>query len=232
MTRHLSALALLALALAAPAHGADRSFTITGFDRIRVEGPFRVKLTTGVAPFARASGRPAALDSVSLEVQGRTLNVRSNRSAWAGDQRAAKGPVEIEVGTHELSTAWITGSGALAVDKVRGQTFDLAINGSASADVAGLDVDTLKVGLSGTASVRLGGRSETVSVTVRGASSLDASALGAEHATLGAEGAALIRLRVSDTAKIDAQGPATVHLDGGASCIVRSSGSAEVTGCR
>ena len=42
-----------------PAHAAaaTRNFGIRSFEKIRVEGPYRVILKTGVAPFARAKGR-------------------------------------------------------------------------------------------------------------------------------------------------------------------------------
>lgn len=234
MRFHLPALAAVAFALGggAPADAATRNFSVTGFDRIRIDGPFAVKLTTNVAPFARASGSPAALDSVSIEVQGRTLVVRTNQSSWKSDSRHAHGPVEIAVGTHDLATAWINGSGALAVDKVRGASFDMSIHGSGTAQIGGISVDTLKLGLSGTASAVVGGKSGIVTAIVRGASALDGSALTVKNATLGAEGAALIRLRATDTAKITAQGPATVHMEGGAACIIKAGGSAEVTGCR
>ncbi|MBA2635597.1 MAG: DUF2807 domain-containing protein [Sphingomonas sp.] len=236
MRLHLPAFAAVALAVAlgagAPADAAVRNFTVTGFDRIRIDGPFAVKLTTTVAPFARASGSPAALDAVSIEVQGRTLVVRANSSAWKSDSRQAHGPVEITVCTHELSMAWINGSGALSVDKVRGPSFEMSMQGSATAEIGGIAVDTLKLGLSGTASAVVGGKSAIVAAIVRGASALDGSALTAKNATLGAEGAALIKLRATDTAKISAQGPATVQIDGGAACTIKAGGSAEVTGCR
>ena len=74
----------------------------------------RFALTTGVAPFASASGSAAALDRVAIDVQGRTLVVHSNRSSWGGYPGEATGPVEISIGTHELSAAWLNGSGSLA----------------------------------------------------------------------------------------------------------------------
>ena len=47
--------ALLACASIAEAAGVTtRNFGIRSFEKIRVEGPYRVTLKTGVAPFARA----------------------------------------------------------------------------------------------------------------------------------------------------------------------------------
>ena len=109
------------------------SFGVTDFDRIRVDGPFKVTLKTGVAPFASASGSAAATDRVSIEVQGRTLIVHPNASSWGGYPGNSAGPVEIAVGTHDLSQAWLNGSGSLSIDRVDGLTFALSVQGSPEA---------------------------------------------------------------------------------------------------
>ena len=43
-------------ALGSPATAASRNFGITAFEKVRIEGPYKVRLATGVAPFASASG--------------------------------------------------------------------------------------------------------------------------------------------------------------------------------
>src|SRR5438874_5571173 len=98
--------ATLALTVTASAGAATRNFGITSFDKIRVEGPFKVRLVTGVAPFARASGSPQAIDRVAIDVRGNTLVVHSNLSSWGGYPGQDSGSVEINLGTHDLSSAW------------------------------------------------------------------------------------------------------------------------------
>ena len=105
--RTLILAAAIAAVAAAPAHAGTRNFGITGFTKIRVEGPYRVNLTTGVPPFARASGSAAAIDRVSIEMRGDTLIVRSSQSWGASSSGANIGPVEINVGTHELGSAFV-----------------------------------------------------------------------------------------------------------------------------
>jgi hypothetical protein len=224
-------LALAALA-AAPAAAADRSFSVSGFDRVRVDGPFRVRVATGVSPFAKASGKRAALDGVSIEVQGQTLIVRRNPGSWSSYPGESPGPVEISVGTHDLDTAWVNGAGALEIDKARGQSFDLSIQGPGTASIGQLDVDRLRVGMSGAGSAKLGGRAAEVTAIVRGTSFLDAAALTAKDVKVGAEGNAAVRLAATGTAKIDSLGTATVEITGGAACTVKATGSAVVSGCR
>ena len=228
----LVAFAALVL-LAAPATAAERNYSVTSFNRIRVDGPYQVTVKTNDAPFARASGSQASLDGVSIRVEGRTLIVRADTSGgWGGYPGEGRGPVTIELGTHDLTTAWVNGAGALFIDKVKGLSFDLAIQGAGVVRIDSADVDQLKIGLSGTASARLAGRAAKLTATIRGSSSLDAETLAVKDAVIGAEGPAMVRANVTGTAKVDALGLASVALAGNPSCTTKSQGSASVTGCR
>ena len=113
----------------------QRNYSVTSFDRIRIDGPYQVQLKTNVAPYARATASPLSLDGVSIKVEGRTLIVRAGSGGWGGYPGEDRGPVTIEVGTHDLGTAWINGAGALSIDRVRGLSFDLAIQGSGIARI-------------------------------------------------------------------------------------------------
>lgn len=225
-------IALASFAIAAPASAATRNFGITDFQKVRVDGPFAVKLTTGVAPFARATGSPNALDRVAIEVRGNTLVVHTSLDSWGGYPGRDAGPVEVELGTHDLSAAWLNGSGTIAIDGVKGLTFDLSVQGSGAGQINKVAVDQLNVSIVGTASARLAGEAAKMTAVVRGISSLDASALSTHDSALGADGAATIAANVSNSVTLDATGPATVHLTGGPSCTLRVSGSASVSGCR
>ena len=169
---------------------------------------------------------------MAIEVNGRTLVVRGNRSSWGGYPGAAKGPVEISIGTHELTAAWLNGAGSLAIDKAKGLSFDLSVQGAGTASIGAVAVDQLKVALSGTASASIAGSAPKLTAIVRGISTLDAPGLTTKDATIGAQGPATVRLTVTDTAKVDAQGAAAVALTGNPACIVKAVGSATVSGCR
>lgn len=224
-------LALLALA-AAPASAAERNYSVTSFDRIRVEGPFAVRLVTGRAPFAKAIGSPQGLDGVTAEVSGRTLIIRPNRAAWGGYPGQQRGPVELSVGTHNLTHAVLNGSGALAIDKVKGLAFDLVIQGAGTASIEEVAVDRLSTGIAGAGSARLGGKTLKFSALVQGTSALDAGGLEARDAVIGAEGPATVRAMATGTATITARGLAAVTLGASPACKVKAEGSATVSGCR
>lgn len=220
------------LLLAAPAGAAERNYSVTSFDRIRIDGPYQVTLKTNVAPFAKASGSQGALDGVSVKVEGRTLIVRATPGgSWGGYPGAARGPATIAVGTHELRTVWINGAGALFVDKVKGLSFDASIQGAGVMRVDSTDVDLVKVAMSGAGSARLAGRAAKLTANISGTSTLDAETLAAKDAVIGAEGPVQVRASVGNTAKVNALGLASVVLAGGAACEVKAQGSASVTGC-
>jgi hypothetical protein len=219
-------------AISSPAAAATRNFGITDFQKVRVDGPFNVRLKTGVAPFASASGSPAALDRVAIEVRGDTLVVHSDLDSWGGYPGQDPGPVEINVGTHDLSDAWLNGSGMLDIDRVKGLSFNLSVQGSGAGQIDRAEVDQLSVNIGGTASALLGGQAAKLNAVVRGLSTLDASGLTTHDASLGAEGASTIKASVSNSATVEASGPATVRIAGGPSCTLKVSGSGSVSGCR
>lgn len=220
------------IALSPPAHAGTRNFGITGFTKVRIDGPYKVTLTTGVPPFARANGSPTALDRLAIEVRGDTLVVHSDRDAWGGYPGVDPGPVEVSVGTHELSDAALNGSGSLAINRVRGLTFGLAVLGSGAAEINEVAADQLNVSLAGTTNVKLSGRTKRLTAVVRGLAALDAAKLSAPEAHIVAQGSATIDAVAAQSARVEASGPATIRLAGRPSCELQVNGSATVSGCK
>lgn len=226
------ALAALAATLAAPAAAETRSYTVSGFDRVRIDGPYAVSVTTNSGSFARATGSAAAIDRVKIRVEGTTLIVSVDPGGWGGTPEGAAGPVTVEAGTANLAIVTVNGAGSFKASGIRGPDFALNLQGSGSADVRGLDVDRLKIGLAGAGSARVGGKALALTALVRGAGVIDASQLSARDAVLGAEGPAVLRADVSGTAKVEAAGVATVTLTGDPGCQSKTSGTATIDGCR
>lgn len=232
MSLRLPAFAFAALAFALPASAAERNFMVTDFTKIRVDGPFSVKLTTGVAPSAKATGSSAALDNLSVQVEGQTLVIRKSQSGWGGFPGDNPGPVTIAVGTHDLTAIWLNGSGGLKVNSVRGPSLDISLVGAGSVAIDKVAVDHVGAGLSGSGSVVLAGTANEAAATASGTSALDAHALTVKNATIGASGAGVVKLTATNTVKVNGEGAVTVDLSGKPSCTLNVDGPASVTGCR
>lgn len=220
-----------AAATASPLAAAQRNYSVTDFTRVRIEGPFAVTLATNVAPYARATGSQRALDRVWLRVEGRTLVIRTDRSAWGGEPNADHGPVMIAVGTHGLEQANLSGPGSLAIDKVRGLDFTLTNHGSGAASIGAVSSDRLKIFAQGSGSTRVAGTVKQLNAALDGPGLIDAAALTAKDATLSASGPASLRATVTNAVKLTATGTATIAIEGGPACERKVSGSAVVTGC-
>jgi putative autotransporter adhesin-like protein len=219
------------IAVTAPADAAVRNFGITSFTKIRISGPYKVSLATGVAPFAKASGSPSAIDRVAIDVRGDTLVVQANPS-WGGYPGADPGPVEISIGTHDLTNASLIGSGSIAIDKVKTFGFMLTVQGSGVGQIGNAAIDQLTVSLEGTANAKIAGKAGKVTALVRGMSALDAAKLTTPSADFSIDGTATIDANVTDTARVNGWGPSTVRLTGKPSCSLKVQGSASVSGCK
>lgn len=227
MTLRMRRIMLALIAVAAPlsaASAAERRYTVTDFDRIQVDGPWRVTLVTGKAPSAVAHGSNDAIDRLSLDVEGRTLRIRRGTKGGFG----AAGPVEIRVSTHDLRGAGVNGPAILSIDRTRGLRLDLALSGSGALTVDKVEADNLVIGLLGSGRISLAGKAKTLRATIQGTGDLAADRLAVDDATLNADTAGRIALAVRRTAKIDATGQGEVEILGNPSCTVKAIGSATV----
>jgi hypothetical protein len=227
----IARLSLICLALAsAPAAAATRGYTVIGFDRIRVDGPFDVTVRTGLAPSARANATTAAaLDRISVAVQNSTLVIKPDNTAWGGYPGAAPGKITVAVTVADLTSATLAGSGKLAIDRVRGETLDLGIGGAGTLTVGQITVDRLNLLLTGSGNATLAGRAADARLVVRGAGSLIAEGLSVAHADILSAGDGTITLTATNTAKVTAAGTGDVTVLGKPDCTVSAVGAGSVS---
>lgn len=228
MTRILLALLGPAL-LAAPATAAERRYSVTDFDRIQVEGPYIVRLTTGRGASASASGTHAALDRLSIDVQSQTLRIRRHRNYTGGNPGAQEGPLTIIVTTRTLRSARLIGPGSLEIDRVQGLRADLTVEGSGQLKAAGVAADTLNLGLLGAGRMELAGTAGTLRADVQGTGGLEAAGLTAQNATITSTTSGAIALSVARAATVNAQGLGNIVIGGSAACTVNGAGAPQVS---
>ncbi|HVJ00421.1 MAG TPA: head GIN domain-containing protein [Sphingomonas sp.] len=215
------ALAFLLLAAAAPGAAAERSFTIGSFDRVRVSGPFEVRLEVGGSPRARAEGDRALIDRVDIRVDGGTLVVSMGVNGW-GERGAADGaPPVISLSTPTLRSAVVNGGGRLGITGMKGQALDLMVTGSGAIDARGLDARQLDAQVIGTGALHLAGSVAKVRLSSNGPAAIDAPGLAVDDLVIRTDGAGEAHVAARYTAEVTATGVGRVVVDGSPACTIR-----------
>lgn len=218
MRRAAPALLPLTLAAAMPASAAERVVAVTGFDRIRIETPVEVRVSTGGSPGARLSGDPAALDGVDLRQTGMTLVV----ARQGGNARAA-GPVTVTLATPALAGASVLGGARVTIDRIRGPRVDLSVGGAGTIAVASLDAEQLSASVIGDGAILLNGGSARVArLTASGAGGIAAGGMQAGELTVRLDGTGEIAAAARYTATIANTGLGRVAVTGTPRCVIRA----------
>lgn len=221
-------LIVLAALLTDPASAAERRYSVTEFDRVQVDGPFQVTLRTGMPGSAVATGTNAEIDRVSIDVQGRTLRVRPNSSAWGGYPGERVGTPRIALTTHDVRALLVRGPASLDADRVKGMRADVTLSGSGRIAVGRVEADQLTLGLTGSGQMIVAGETKGLRATVEGSGDLQASDLEAADADINAGTSGTVDLLVTRAATVSSTGIGTVTIAGGAACTIRQTGAGQV----
>jgi Putative auto-transporter adhesin, head GIN domain len=220
---------LLLLLLASPSPAAERRYSISDFERIRLVGAARIVVETGRATTVRASGDREALDDLLIEVADRTLVVQPTGGRVVTQEKPATRPVTIYITVPRISGARLNGSGAITLADFGGLQSDIALTGSGQISVARLKSDNLAVRLSGSGTLTLAGSAQKVDANVKGSGSLVAAKLDAADVKLTAASSGTVSMAARRTAGVIATGSGTVVIAGSPACTVQNIGTGVVT---
>ena len=216
-------------AVAAPV-GVGRSYVVTDFDRVRVDGPFDVEVTTRVSPSARAEGPPQASDGIDIRVEGRTLVVRAGSRGWGEvPRRGTDRALLVRLGVPMLRGATVTGGGRLTIQGVmRAQRVDLQLTGSGGLVVPALDADEVNATMLGSGAMTLGGRGGRVRLLTSGPGGIDAAKLRSDALTVRLDGSGAITATARYTADATSTGLGSVTIYGKPTCRVATAATGPI----
>jgi hypothetical protein len=223
---HRLALAPLLLLLGAAAPGDERVVMVTGFDRLRVDGPFTVDVVPG-SPGVTISGDRAAIDKVGVRVEAGTLVINSGTDGWQTAAGKTAGGARIRIAVPGLRVAQTNGGTVLRIAALVGNRIDLSLNGGGRIDVARVDAQDLSVTLAGDGVVALAGTTLHLRARLYGSTSLDAEKLTSADAVLvsGSSGPLIVGVRYNS--RVSATSSGAVRVIGNGKCAVVGQGPVE-----
>lgn len=207
----------------------QRTFQVSGFERIEVAGPYDVRVRTGSAPSVSGSGPQELMDRLVVEVRGDRLLIHPRKQRGPSNWNSTRGTATIEVTVPMLRAAAIAGSGEMSVDSVSGDRFDGSVAGSGDLNVDSLQVQALKLSIAGSGDVRArSGQAQSADYSIAGSGDIDASGVRSGTAALSIAGSGSINGQATGTAAVSIMGSGDVALTGGAKCSVSKAGSGKV----
>ncbi len=214
---------------ATPASADTKRFGLTSFERVEVFGDMIVEVTPNFRIGAVAEASRAALETLSLEVNNRTLVIRQVAEGPFGSRRASEGPIVIRLTAQNLQQVMLSGSGQLRVTGLRGADVWIDLDGAGRVEATVPDGTAVQLRATGSGQMRVSGRARQLTAIIDGASNVDASMLGVRDLTVRSIGTGGSLFAATGTADIVAGGSANVIVTGRARCSVRNTGAGTVT---
>ncbi|RVT95102.1 DUF2807 domain-containing protein [Sphingomonas crocodyli] len=221
--------AACALAAACSANAATRPFPVPGFSKLRVEGPYTVRVHTGAKPSVVARGPQDRIDKLIVETRGEMLVITTEKSwGWKGMSWGKNDTVYVDVTVPTLSAAELTGSGDVDVDVVRAPAFAASVTGSGNLTVAQVQTETLTSSVTGSGDLTVNGKAETMTARVTGSGDLHAGGVNVGTLTATVTGSGDIAVGPTRVANASVTGSGDIDIAGRPQCKTAKRGSGEV----
>lgn len=215
-----------AIGAALPASAAERNYSITDFEEVRVIGTHDVVISTGRATTVTANGSAAAIDRLSVSTIGKTLTIRwltPSRSTW---QAPSDGGAKVFVTLPQLKAVRVEGSAVVRASELSGLDARLSLAGAGRIEVARLASDRASVRMLGSGRIQVAGEVKTLDADIRGSADLDGSQLTVSDIKLVSATSGRIEMKGLRSANIKQTGVGEVIVSGAdVSCTVENAGS-------
>lgn len=228
VARIMLAAMAIGCAVQAPAHAADRRFTLSAFDKVRIEGDVAVEITSDAAPFAVASGDPRALEALSVKVQGGTLYIRRarrNAPTEARNRKAAPDALPlVRLSARAVQSLTVLGHGSARIDRLAGPRPSATMDGNGSVEIGAVAADAVAINVNGSGSLKIRGTSTSARAVMLGDGLIEGTSLTLGSVEFTGEGPVRAKLTVNGPAGIAVKGDADVQIAGKPVCTIRQTG--------
>jgi len=222
------AASLACAAASGTAQAAERRFTLSAFDTVRIEGDVAVEITSDAAPFALASGDPRALEALSVKVQGGTLYIRRARRNAPVEARNRPATPDalplVRLDARAVKSLTLLGHGSSRIDRLSGSRPSATMDGNGSVEIGSVAAEAVAFNVNGSGSLKVGGTATRGRAVMLGEGLIEGAGLRLAALDFFGEGPVRARLTVDGPARISVKGDADVRIEGDATCTVRESG--------
>lgn len=225
-------MALLGLSVAAaatPATAATRGYPVSGFARLKVEGPFEVSVHTGPAASVKARGPDAGIKRLVVESRGSTLVISTEKGwHWPSMNWGKNETIHIDVTVPMLEAAELVGSGDVIIDRIRTAAFSAKVTGSGDLSIARLDTRRLSAIVTGSGDLTVAGHTGRADASVTGSGDIRGTALSVDQLTASVTGSGDLNIGPTKEAKARVMGSGDISIAGHPRCTTSKLGSGDI----
>lgn len=226
----LALLAASSLASAAFAAPAQRSFPVSGFDKVLASGSEDITIITGKAASVTATGKQERLDRLAITTEGTTLKIaHKSGDNWNMSWGGRDDVVRITVTMPALVGVHASGSGDIMADSGSSPAFEASLSGSGDLSIAKVDSPKVTLRTSGSGDIIAAGQCGNAKVSISGSGDMKLGSLACKNVEIAITGSGDVTARASGDANIRISGSGDVNILGGARCVSKTSGSGDVT---
>lgn len=206
-------------------HLVEKSRAIGAFSKLRVEGPFDVRINQAGGEGLKVSADDNIEPLIESRIDGDTLILRVQERAGYSTRHA---PV-VWLDVKQLQSLQISGSGDVSMERLKGDNLSVSLSGSGDLRIGLLEVKQLTAHLSGSGDLQVAGRAEQQSWALHGSGDVDARSLGGGAAKAQLTGSGDLSLGVVDSLDASLSGSGNLSYGGRPKLTQRVTGSGEVS---
>jgi hypothetical protein len=203
----------------------EKARSLGAFSKLRVDGPFDVKLAQAGSDQATVVADDNIEPLVETVVEGDALIIRMKREAGFTTRSA---PL-VRVDARALQAVTINGSGDLSAERFKADSLNLNIVGSGDVHFGMVELKDLNVSISGSGDVRLAGRADQQSWSVSGSGDVDARSLAGRAAKVNINGSGDVSIGVTEQLDVQLSGSGDLSYAGRPQLRQSVSGSGEIS---
>lgn len=206
-------------------HLVEKARTVGAFSKLRVEGPFDVRVNQAGSEGLKVSADDNIEPLIESRIDGDTLVLRIQERSGYSTRHA---PV-VWLDVKQLQALQISGSGDVSMERLKGESFSVSLSGSGDLRIGLLEVKQLTAHLSGSGDLQVAGRAEQQTWSLTGSGDVDARSLIGAAAKAQLSGSGDLGLGVVDTLDVSLSGSGDLSYAGRPKLTQRVSGSGEVS---
>lgn len=204
--------------------------SVSGFDRVDLEGFGEVILTQGDREALTVEADENMLPEIETEVRGRTLYLelkdRYRRKAhWWGSKNGIKYYITMKT----VRGFSVSGSGTITSEKIEANKLKIDISGSGNIDIESLQAKDLNLRISGSGDCRLAGEVAAQNISISGSGTYVGRDLRSDETTVQVSGSGDVTVWVEKGIDVQISGSGKVEYKGNPEALsFQSSGSGKV----